>query len=79
MNPRLVRKARLRELDWIKKELVYDCRSRTEAEEKGQTHCSDMVGHEQRRQEHTVCEEQPKRRIFSDCARASSTSRPVRS
>ena len=35
LNPRLVREARLLELDWIKKEQVYDYRSRTEAEEKG--------------------------------------------
>ena len=35
MNPRLVRAARLLELDWIKKEQVYEYRSRTEAEEKG--------------------------------------------
>ena len=59
MNPRLVREARLLELDWIKKEQVHDQRSRTEAEEKGiKPHSSDMGGHEQRRQEHTVCEEQ---------------------
>ena len=35
LDPRLVREARLLELDWIKKERVYDYRSRTEAEKKG--------------------------------------------
>ena len=35
LNPRLVREARLLELDWIKKERVCDYCSRTEAEEKG--------------------------------------------
>ena len=35
LNPRLVREARLLELDWIKKEKVYDYRSRVEAEKKG--------------------------------------------
>ena len=35
LNPRLVREARLLELDWIKKEKVHDYRSRTEAEKKG--------------------------------------------
>ena len=48
---------------WIgsRRKQVYDYRSRTEAEEKGyQTHSSDMGGHEQRRQEHTVCEERKK-------------------
>ena len=35
LDPRLVHEARLLELDWIKKERVYDYRSRTEAEEKG--------------------------------------------
>ena len=34
LNPRLVREARLLELDWIKKEQVCEYRSRTEAEEK---------------------------------------------
>ena len=33
--PRLVREARSLELDWIKKEQVFEYRSRTEAEEKG--------------------------------------------
>ena len=35
LDPRLVGEARLLELDWIKKERVYDYRFRTEAEEKG--------------------------------------------
>ena len=35
LNPRLVREARLLELDWIKKEQVYEYRSRAEAEKKG--------------------------------------------
>ena len=35
LNPRLVREARLLELDWIKKEKVYDYRPRAEAEKKG--------------------------------------------
>ena len=35
LNPRLVREARLLELDWIKKEKVYDYGSRVEAEKKG--------------------------------------------
>ena len=35
MDPRLVREARLLELDWIKKEKVYDYRTRAKAEKKG--------------------------------------------
>ena len=35
LNPRLVREARLLELDWIKKEKVYEYRPRAEAEKKG--------------------------------------------
>ena len=35
LNPHLVQEARLLELDWIKKEKVYDYRPRAEAEKKG--------------------------------------------
>ena len=38
LDPRLVHEARPLELDWIKKERVFDYRSRTEAEEKGIKH-----------------------------------------
>ena len=45
-NPHLVREARLLELDWVKKEKVYDYRPSAEVrEELYQTHSFDMGGH----------------------------------
>ena len=57
LDPRLVREARLLELDW--KERVYDYRSRTEAEEKGIKPIPLMwVDTNKGDKEHTVCKKQ---------------------
>ena len=59
LDPHLVREARLLDLDWIKKEKSVRVSSQGRGREEGyQAHSSDMGGHLQGRQEHTICEEQ---------------------